>query len=180
MQVGLDSVLLMPMGQAPHKEIAEDPGADVRAELCEAAVAGDERMSVSRLEVERDGPSYTVDTLRALGEQRPDDELVWILGGDQAAALGSWHEPKQVLELCTIAATERGSWRRARIFLGLGEMRDNDRIVFFDMPPIGISSTLIRRRASRGEPIRYLVPDPVAELVEARGLYREGAPVGAS
>jgi nicotinate-nucleotide adenylyltransferase len=179
-QVGLDSVLLMPMGQAPHRQIADDPGPDVRAELCEAAVAGDDRMAVSRLEVEREGPSYTVDTLRALREQRPDDELVWILGGDQAAALGSWHEPAQVLELCTIAATERGSWRRARIFLGLGEMRDSDRIVFFDMPPVGISSTTVRGRASRGEPIRYLVPDAVAELVETRGLYGEGAAVGAS
>jgi nicotinate-nucleotide adenylyltransferase len=176
----LDSVIFMPMGQAPHREIAADPGAEVRLELAEAAVAGDERFGASRLEVDRDGPSYTVDTLQELQRERPDDELVLILGGDQAAKLKGWREPEKVLELATIAATERGSWRRAGILLGAPLLRNNERLKFFEMPPIGVSSTLIRRRVARGQPIRYLVPDAVAKLIEARGLYSEGAPVAAS
>jgi nicotinate-nucleotide adenylyltransferase len=172
-QLKLDSVLLMPMGQPPHREIPADPGAEVRAELCEAAVAGDERFTVSRLEVDRDGASYSVETLQTLTDERPDDELFWILGGDQVAALRKWREPMRVLELCTIAAAERAGWRRSGIFLELRELRDSDRVVFFEMPSIGISSTIVRRRASRGEPIRYLVPDGVADAVESRGLYRE-------
>src|SRR5947208_13524924 len=94
-QLGLERVLFMPMGKAPHREIVDDPGAEVRLELTEAAVGGDERFEVSRLEVERDGPSYTVETLERLTVERPDDELVWILGGDQAGNLRSWHEPER-------------------------------------------------------------------------------------
>ena len=119
-QLKLESVVFMPMGQAPHREIEADPGGDVRFELCEAAVAGDDRMSASRHEVDREGPSYTVDTLRALREKGPEDELFWLLGGDQAAQLRTWREPETVLELSTIAATERGAWRRAGIFVAAG------------------------------------------------------------
>jgi nicotinate-nucleotide adenylyltransferase len=179
-QLELDSVILMPMGQAPHREIADDPGAEVRFELAEAAASGDERFGVSRLEVDREGPSYTVDTLAALKEERPDDELVWLLGGDQAAALRSWREPERVLELATVAATDRGTWRRAGIVVEAAHLRHSERLVFFEMPPIGLSSTFVRRRVGRGWPIRYLVPNAVAELIESRGLYREAAAVPAS
>jgi nicotinate-nucleotide adenylyltransferase len=179
-QLELDSVIFMPMGQAPHREIAADPGPDVRFELAEAAAAGDERFSASRLELDREGPSYTVDTLRELKQEHPDDELVWILGGDQAAKLKGWREPEKVLELATIAATERGAWRRAGIFVEAAHLRNSERLKFFEMPPIGLSSTLIRRRVARGQPIRYLAPDAVVDLIEARGLYSEGAPVAAS
>jgi nicotinate-nucleotide adenylyltransferase len=179
-QLGLDSVTLVPMGTAPHREIADDPGPEVRFQLAEAAVAGDERFSASRLEVDREGPSYTVETLQELREQYPDDELVWILGGDQAAKLRSWREPEKVLELATIAATDRGAWRRAGIFVEAAHLRNSGRLVFFEMPPIGVSSTYIRRRVARGRPIRYLVPDAVAELIESRGLYKDAVPVPAS
>ena len=174
-QLELDSVTLMPMGEAPHREITADPGRDVRFELAEAAAAADERMTASRLEVDREGPSFTVDTLAELREQEPDDELFWILGGDQAGTLRQWREPERVLELCTIAATERGTWRRAGIFVEAAHLRHSERLVFFEMPPIGVSSTLVRRRVARGQPIRYFVPDAVADLVESRGLYAEGA-----
>jgi nicotinate-nucleotide adenylyltransferase len=176
----LDRVTLMPMGQAPHREISADPGADVRVELCEAAVANDERLDVSTLEVERDGPSYTVDTLRALKKKAPKDELFWILGGDQAARLRSWHEPEEVLELCTVAVTERGAWRRAGVHVALSGLRGAGRLVYFDMPGMAVSSSLVRRRAAGGEPIRYLVPDPVAQLVAQRGLYQAAEAVAAS
>jgi nicotinate-nucleotide adenylyltransferase len=179
-QLGLDSVTLMPMGKAPHREIAADPGPEVRFELAEAAVAADERFDASRLEIDREGPSYTIDTLRVLREQYPDDDLVWILGGDQAANLRSWREPDEVLELATIAATDRGAWRRAGIFVEAAHLRNSGRLVFFEMPPIGLSSTYIRRRVAHGQPIRYLVPDAVAELIESRGLYRDAVPVPAS
>jgi nicotinate-nucleotide adenylyltransferase len=174
-QLELERVLLMPMGEAPHREIADDPGREARFELCGAAVSGDGRMEVSRLEIDREGPSYTVDTLEALAAERQDDELVWILGGDQAAKLRSWREPDRVLELATIAAAERGAWRRPGIFVEASHLRNSGRLVFFEMPPIGLSSTMIRRRVARGQPVKYLVPDAVAELIEERGLYRAGA-----
>jgi nicotinate-nucleotide adenylyltransferase len=179
-QLELERVLLMPMGDAPHREIVDDPGREARLELCEAAASGDGRMEVSRLEVEREGPSYTVDTLEALRSERPDDELFWILGGDQAANLRSWRDPERVVELATIAATERGAWRRAGIFAEASHLAGSGRLVFFEMPPIGLSSTMIRRRVGRGEPVKYLVPDAVAELIAARGLYGTGTEAVAS
>jgi nicotinate-nucleotide adenylyltransferase len=179
-QLELHRVVLMPMGQAPHREIADDAGREARFELCETSVRGDGRMEVSRLEVDREGPSYTVDTLEALRTERPDDELFWILGGDQAAKLRSWREPDRVLELATIAATERGAWRRPGIFVEASHLAGSGRLVFFDMPPVGVSSTMVRRRVARGQPVRYLVPDAVAELIEGRGLYAAGAGAAAS
>jgi nicotinate-nucleotide adenylyltransferase len=179
-QLDLERVVLMPMGDAPHREIVDDPGRDARRELCEAAASGDGRMEVSRLEVDREGPSYTVDTLEALRSERPDDELFWVLGGDQAANLRSWRDPERVLELATIAATERGAWRRAGIFVEASHLAGSGRLVFFEMPPIGVSSTMIRRRVARGKPVKYLVPDAVAELIEERGLYGAGTEAVAS
>ena len=179
-QLDLESVTLIPMGTAPHREIADDPGAEVRFELCEATASADERLETSRLEVDREGPSYTVDTLEALKKEHPKDDLVWILGGDQAARLRSWREPEKVLELATIAAADRGAWRRAGIYVEAANLRNSERLVFFEMIPIGLSSTYIRRRIARGRPIRYLVPDPVAELIESRGLYGEAAAVPTS
>jgi nicotinate-nucleotide adenylyltransferase len=179
-QLELEAVLLMPMGDAPHREIADDPGREVRFELAEAAAAGDDRFSASRLEVDREGASYTVETLRTLVEERPDDEFTWILGGDQAGALRRWREPEAVLELATVAATDRGTWRRAGIFVEAAHLRNSERLVFFEMPPIGLSSTLVRRRVARGQPIRYMVPDAVAEAIALRDLYRADAAVASS
>ena len=174
----LDRVLFIPVGQAPHREIEQDPGAEARVEMCELAMGGDERFEVSRIEVEREGPSYTADTLRELRERSPDDELVLILGGDQASALASWHEPEDVLELATVAVVERTGWHREAIAIKIARLRGAAAVRFFDMPRIDVSSTLVRRRTGEGKPIRYLVPDAVADYVEAKGLYRVSAPAG--
>jgi nicotinate-nucleotide adenylyltransferase len=171
-QLGLDVVVFVPVGVAPHREIDGDPGAEVRFTLCEHAVANDARFSVSRVELERPGPSYTVDTLRDLRERTPGDELFLILGGDQAAALRAWHAADEVLSLATIAVAERPGHERAAITEAVG----SDDLVFFEMPQIDISSTMVRARAAAGRPIRYLVPDRVASYIGAQSLY--GASVG--
>jgi len=175
-ELELQSVLLVPVARAPHREIEHDPGADVRLELCERAVAGDERLEVSRLEVDRAGPSFTVDTLRALSDERPGDELHLILGGDAAAGLGSWKEPEELLKLARIAIAERTGWRREPVVVKLAGLRGAERALFFEMPRIDVSSTMVRRRVAAREPIRYLVPEGIAELIEERSLYR--APAG--
>ena len=170
-QLELERVLFVPVGQAPHRELRPDPGADVRARLVEAAIAGDDRFELSRIELEREGPSYTADTLRALSEQRPGDELFLILGGDQAAALGSWHEPEQVLSLATVVVFQRGSWTRNPIQIKIGRLAGAQGVRYLEMPAIEVSSSLIRRRVGAGQPVRYLVPDAVADTIEAEDLY---------
>jgi nicotinate-nucleotide adenylyltransferase len=167
-QLELDVVVWIPVGQAPHREIPEDPGPEARFQMCDFATAGDERFGVSRIEIDREGPSYTADTLRALAERSPGDELILILGGDQAASLPSWHQPEEVVRLATVAVAERGESDRARVESALSGRRD---AVFFDMPRVDVSSTLVRERAAAGRPIRYLVPDKVAHFIGAQSLY---------
>ena len=173
-QLGLDRVLLVPVHTPPHKETDGDPGVEVRVALCEAAVAGDERLGVSRAEADVPGRSYTVDTLNRLHDACPEDQLTFIVGGDMAASLPQWREPQAILELCTIGAAARDGVGRDAVLERLERELPgaSSRIEFFDMPRIDISSTLIRRRVAAGEPVRYLVPDAVAAAVEREGLYR--------
>jgi nicotinate-nucleotide adenylyltransferase len=170
-QLELDRVLFVPVGEAPHRDLENDPGADARAEMVELAVADDDRFEVSRVEIEREGPSYTSDTLRGLSEAAPDDELFLILGGDQASTLATWHEPEEVLSLATVAVVERSNWSRHAIGIKLGRLKGARRVRYLEMPLIQISSSLIRRRAAAGLPVRYLVPDKVAAYIESHGLY---------
>jgi nicotinate-nucleotide adenylyltransferase len=172
-QLDLDVVVWVPVGQAPHREIPQDPGAEARWRMCDYATAADERFGLSRIEVERDGPSYTVDTLTVLTERSPDDELLLILGGDQAASLPSWHQPEEVMRLATVAVAERAESDRARVESALAGRPDP---VFFDMPRIDVSSTMVRERASTRRPIRYLVPDKVANFIGAQSLYGASVP----
>jgi nicotinate-nucleotide adenylyltransferase len=174
LQFELDQVVFMPVGNAPHRELADDPGAEGRLEMVELAIAGDPRFAASRMEIDREGPSYTADTLRALREEAPDDELFLILGGDQAAALADWHEPEEVLALAQVVVAERTNWSRNAVGIKVGRLKGAERIRFLDMPIIQVSSSTIRRRVAAGVPIRYLVPDEVASHIGKNGLY--GAP----
>jgi len=174
-QLGLDRVMLMPVARPPHKEAPEDPGADVRLELCRLAAEGDERIEVSDLEIRRGGASYTVDTLRALHESVPGHALTFIVGGDMAYSLPSWREPEAILDLARLAVAEREEIRREHIAERLEPLHAGSQLVFFDMPRLDLSSSAIRARVASGRPIRYLVPDPVAEAIEARDLYPRAA-----
>jgi nicotinate-nucleotide adenylyltransferase len=174
-QLELDRVVLMPVAVPPHKEAGEDPGAAARVELCRLAVAGDERFAVSTLEVDRGGASFTADTLRELHDLEPEHDLTFIVGGDMAQSLPAWREPEAVLALARLAVAEREGVRREDIARRLEPLHDGDRVVFFDMPRIDISSSAIRRRVAEGRPIRYLVPDAVNEAIAERGLYRQAA-----
>ena len=169
-QLELEKIVFVPVGQAPHRGIDDDPGAEARLELVELAIAGDDRFESSRIELDRDGPSYTSETLRQMRSAAPDDEHFLILGGDQAAALGSWHEPEEVLSLATVAVVERVSWTRNAIGIKLGRLKGAQGVRYLEMPLMQVSSSAIRRRVAAGRPIRYLGPDAVASHIEANGL----------
>ena len=168
--------MLIPAGIPPHKPVDDEPGPEHRLELCRLAVGDDERFAVSDLELRRDGPSFTVDTLDVLRTQSPSDDLFLILGGDIAAGLPKWHEPERVLELATVAIAERRGTAKAAVQDALAQLRGGERARFFEMPRIGISSTMVRRRVRAGQPIRYFVPDGVMHYIERHGLY--GPPGG--
>jgi nicotinate-nucleotide adenylyltransferase len=170
-QLELDRVLWIPVFEPPHKEVEGDPGVEHRIALCQAAVGDDSRFEVSRIEADVPARSYTVDTLRRLHESSPEDELTFIVGGDMAHALPTWHEPEAVLSLAALGVAEREGVRRNDIAERLSGLAGADRIRFFDMPRLDISSSMIRRRAASGRPIRYLVPDAVASYIATQGLY---------
>ncbi len=170
-QLGLDRVLFMPVSAPPHKESVDDPGGAVRAELCRLAVADDERFEVSLLELERGGASYTADTLRELHARHPEHELTFIVGGDVALSLPAWREPEAVLRLALLAVAEREEVRHEDVVRRLAPLHEGDRVVFFDMPRIDVSSSAVRERVARGRPVRYLVPDAVADAIAGDGLY---------
>jgi nicotinate-nucleotide adenylyltransferase len=172
LQLGLDRVTLIPARIPPHKTVEDEPGAEHRLELCRLAVRGDEeRFDVSDVEIRRDGPSYTVDTLEELHSRAPEHELFLIVGGDIAAGLPGWHRPEQVLSLATLAVAKRRGTSRAAVGEALSELPGGERARFFQMPRIGISSTMLRDRARAGQSIRYYVPDPVISYIERHRLY---------
>ncbi len=174
----LDLVVWMPVNTPPHKSNVEDPGVVHRLAMCRLAVAGEPRFAVSALEAERPGASYTVDTLEALHERAPGIELTFIIGGDMAAALPLWHEPERIVQLARLAVAEREGIARDVVLERLSAVPGAaERVQFFDMPRLDVSSSLIRRRVRAGRPVRYLVPDGVAQYIEREGLYgasREG------
>jgi nicotinate-nucleotide adenylyltransferase len=171
-QLDLDRVLLMVTRQAPHKEIADDPGAEVRLEMAVLAADGEEGVEASGLEVERDETSYSYRTLELLAEQEPGSELFFLLGADMAAGLVSWKEPERVVELARLGVVPRPGVGLGAVESALERLGAADRAEIIDMPLCGASSTTVRQRARQGKPLRHFVPDRVARLIAERELYR--------
>jgi len=170
-QLGLDEVILVPTGDAPHKRIADDPGREQRMAMTRLAAADDSRFSVSGLEVEREGPSYTAETLRLLAAERGGAELVFVMGADAAVGLESWHRPEQVVELARLAIARRAGISDADVATVLRSLGAADRATMLEMPQFGVSSSAVRERAAAGRPLRYLVPEAVARFIEEKGVY---------
>ncbi len=132
-QLRLDRVVWVPAHTPPHKEVAAGaPSPEVRAELCRLATADDPRFEVSEIEIDRGGASYTVETLRELRRQRPDDELIFIVGADTALSLPTWREPQEVSRLAALGIAGRQGVLRRDIVERLVDLPV--RLEFFDMP----------------------------------------------
>lgn len=170
-QLGLEEVVLVPTGTAPHKRIADDPGREQRLAMTRLAASEDPRLSVSTLEVEREGPSYTYETLEQLAEQRGDRELVFVMGADAAVGLESWREPRRVTELAQLAVARRAGISEAEVAAVLRSLGAEGQATMLEMPQFGVSSSAVRERAAAGRPLRYLVPESVARFIEEKGIY---------
>ena len=169
--LGLERVLLTPALVPPHKPALWDPGAEHRLHMCRLAVQGDPRLGVCTLELERPGPSYTVDTLRSIHVSDPDAELTLIVGADMARTLGSWREPREILKLARLAVAERDGSTRREVLDALIPLGGEGRTVFLEMPRHDVSSSLVRRRLTTGAPIDELVGDDVARYISRHELY---------
>lgn len=170
-QLGLDEVVLVPTGEAPHKRIHDDPGRELRLAMTRLAAADDPRFSVSTVEVGREGPSYTYETLELLAREKGDPELVFVIGADAAVGLESWRRPERVVELARLAVARRSGIADADVAAVMRGLGAAGRATMLEMPQFGVSSSAVRERAAAGRPLRYLVPEAVARFIEEKGIY---------
>jgi nicotinate-nucleotide adenylyltransferase len=155
----LERLVVLPTGDPPHKEVGT--AAEARYRLAEAAFADVPKVELSRFEVDRRGPSYTVDTVRWAEERYGD--VLFVVGADHWAQFDRWHDPQGVLRHARLAVVTRP---------GVELPPARERVVLFEMPPVDVSSTEVRERVARGESIADLVPAKVAHLIDELGLYR--------
>jgi nicotinate-nucleotide adenylyltransferase len=165
---GLERLVVLPVGRAPHKLVETD--AALRLELAEAAFAGRAKTEVSSHEVEREGPAYTVDTVRWAGDRWGD--VIVLVGADEFGDFLQWKDPNEIVEHARIGVATRPGYLQERAEHVLSALRRPERVEFFTIEPLPISSTQIRARAARGESIDGFVPPRVASLIAERGLYR--------
>lgn len=176
--VGLERVLFVPAGEPPHKAGRPISLADHRLAMVAAAIAGNEGFELSRMELDRDGPSYTVDTLLDLRAARigagAAPTLALVLSAEAFVELPTWHQPERVLELAALVVAPRDGYPEAapdfleRHFPGV-----EARAVFLDGPRLRLSASDLRARAAAGRSIRYLVPDAVAAYIGDHALYQD-------
>lgn len=175
-RLNIERLLLLPSNIPPHKSAGDLASAEHRLAMCRLAVEGVEHLEVSDLELRRQGPSYTIDTLRELRQEYPHDDLVMVIGADMLRIFHKWVNFKQIHDLVRLVTFPRpgveiGNLPELRCALGDEAV---ERILgdVLHVEPMDVSSTDIRRRVGRGEPIDHLVPQAVAEYIDRHGLYR--------
>lgn len=168
----LDEVIFVPAGRPWQKEGVDVAEAEHRYLMTVIATASNPAFSVSRIEVDRPGPTYTVDTLRALKRERPGAELFFVTGADAILQILTWKDPEHVLAGTKFIAATRPGYDLERLHKELPpELAD--RVLAMEIPALAISSTDVRRRVRAGRPIGYLVPEGVASYIEKSGLYAD-------
>ena len=166
---GLERLVVVVTGDPPHKDVETD--AETRFRLAEAAFGDIPGIELSRHELERPGPSHTVDTARWAEQEWGD--VVFLVGADEFADFPGWKEPDQILEHVRLGVATRPGYPSERLSEVLAGLRRPERVELFEIPAVDVSSTEIRNRAARGEPIDDLVPPGVARLVVEHGVYDE-------
>jgi nicotinate-nucleotide adenylyltransferase len=164
----LDRVLWIPAGDPPHKRDATHSSPEVRLSMVRAAAEADSRFEASTLELERSGPSYTVDTVRELRRSFPDADLFLILGADQLRSFGAWRDPAEIARYVRLAVMDRGGESAVDI---ASEVPGVAEALFVPVRRVDVSSTDVRARRRRGESVKQLVPEGVWAIMQRERLY---------
>lgn len=173
----LEAVWFVVAGSPPHKR-GERTAVEHRLEMVRIAIAGHSSFAVSEIETHTPGPHYSYQTLEAVQRDRPADDLFFLIGADSLADLPGWREPGRVLQAASIVVANRPGIdepRRKDLQALLAEVPDARPVEFVSIPPIGIASSDLRQRISKGRSIRYQVPRGVEAYIEAQRLYRQEA-----
>lgn len=171
-QLGLEQVLWVPAGDPWRKVGRRVTPAEHRQAMVRLANEGNPAFGLCSLEVERRGPSYSVDTLEELRRQYPAGELFFVMGLDALRDLPNWREPERLIRLAPIAAALRGERRPSKAALERLLPGLSRRVVWVEMPRIDVSASELRRRAARGQSLQYLVPDKVGAYIRQQRLYQ--------
>lgn len=174
-QFQLDTVLIMPSAVPPHKENQEITSASHRSRMVQLAIEDNSHLKLSNFELEREGPTYTADTLTLLCGEHPECEYYFILGADSLFYIDKWYHPEQILENAIIVAAVRGDAERKDLqkqISALKERYPSSRIELLDTPHIEISSTMIRENVHQGKTIKYYVPKDVEKYIYQQKLYQ--------
>ena len=172
----VDRVVFMPAGQPAHKANKKVTHNEHRYLMTVLATMRNENFEVSRIEIDRPGATYTIDTIEELKKIcRPDVRLYFITGADAIHQIMTWKQPERLLTLCDFVAVTRPGYDQAKLFEDIGEIREKyaSRIHYMEVPALAISSSDIREREQKGEPIKYLVPQEVEDYIHKFGLYRD-------
>jgi nicotinate-nucleotide adenylyltransferase len=171
-ELGLSRVLFVPGGIPPHKEATSvRASSEDRFDMVEAAVAGNERFAVDRVEVDAGRPMHSVETVQIFKERSPDDEWYFISGADEVANLLAWKDPDRLLEEVVMVAATRPGFDLSKLGHLEAGLRNFDRIFPVECTRVDISATGIRRRMLQGKSVRYLVPEGVYRIISDRRLY---------
>jgi nicotinate-nucleotide adenylyltransferase len=179
--LGLERVLFIPAAEPPHKAGRRIAPAADRLAMVELAIAGNPAFAVSRMELDREGPSYSVDTVEVLAAEARaagrEPDLVFVMSGETLRELPTWRQPGRLVDLCRIAVVPRGGHETPdAVWLGVHFPGRAQRFVILPGPLLAVSGSVIRARAAAGRSIRYLVPDAVARHIVDHALYTHAAP----
>jgi nicotinate-nucleotide adenylyltransferase len=164
----LSTVLFMPASVPPHKQTMRLPDPQLRLQMVKAAIADNPHFEASDIELKREGPSYTIDTLRELKQQYPNAQLVLIIGMDNLEIFHSWRSSAEILSLAELGVMVRPGYSKDKVSPEL-----LSHVRFVEIPLLEISGTEIRKRIERGESVRYMLTDPVMRIIEEASLYKD-------
>lgn len=172
-EIGLDRILFMPSKNPPHKDSTEVISEEHRLKMVELAVQGNPHFQLSTIELDREGTTYTVDTLAQLTKENPNTDYYFIMGADSLIKLETWKNCQGVLDLCTVVVAGRDDLKTEDIQLKIQYYKDKygARIITLNMPSYELSSGFLRDRISKGKSIQYYVPEKVKDYILSNFLY---------
>lgn len=159
--LGLDEIWFMPNQEPPHKQKSQLISNRDRVEMLRLAIEGNDQFKISTVELEREGPSFTVDTMKIISQKYPDIQFFFIIGADMIEYLPKWHKINELVELVQFVGVERPDYSH----------ETNFSIIYVDAPAMEVSSSMIRDRLQKGKQVRYLLPDAVIHYIEENHLY---------
>jgi len=157
----LDEIWFMPNQEPPHKKKSESIKNEDRLRMLDLAISGNAAFRVETIELHRQGPSYTVDTMKMINEQYPNHQFFFIIGADMIEYLPKWHKIDELIKLVQFVGVERPSY----------SSQTDYPVLYVDVPALDVSSSMIRERVKNGKTVRYLMPDSVIQYIEEKHLY---------